>query len=178
MPLQEKKQDIPLRKWKSVDNFIKETLPSGEERVRLIPVAAWQTPEAMRELVTRFKEEIDLRHVHELILIAAFILDFLIIHPFSDGNGRMARLLTLLLLYQSGYDVGRYISLERIVEESKEQYYDTLHRSSLNWYEGNHDVYPWLEYFLGVILKAYQRLQQERIIPFDGKETEGKHDHL
>lgn len=147
-------------KWKSVDNYIKETLPSGEERVRLVPVAAWQTPDAMQELVTHYKEEIDRGYVHDLILIAAFVLDFLIIHPFSDGNGRMARLLTLLLLYQSGYEVGRYMSLEKIVEDSKEHYYDTLYHSSLHWHEGTHDIQPWLEYFLSVILRTYQRLEE------------------
>lgn len=147
-------------RWKSVDNYIKETLPSGEERIRFVPVPAWQTPDAMQELVTCYKEEIDKGYVNDLILIAAFVLDFLSIHPFSDGNGRMARLLTLLLLYQSGYEVGRYISLEKNVEDSKEQYYDTLYRSSIHWHQGQHDIKPWLEYFLNVVLKAYQRLEE------------------
>jgi len=164
-------------KWKSVDNYIKETLPTGEERVRFVPVPAWQTPDAMQELVALYKEEIDRGYVNDLILIAAFILDFLSIHPFSDGNGRMARLLTLLLLYQSGYEVGRYMSLEKIVEDSKEQYYDTLYRSSIHWHEGTHDILPWLEYFLNVILRAYQRLE-ERIGSVETPKRGWKKEHI
>jgi Fic family protein len=95
-----------------------------------------------------------------LLLIPAFVLDFLCIHPFLDGNGRMARLLTLLLLYQSGYEVGRYISLERIVEESKESYYESLRASSQGWHEGRHDLSSWRDYFLGTIVAAYRELDR------------------
>ena len=91
--------------------------------------------------------------------IAAFILDFLCIHPFLDGNGRMARLLTLLLLYQSGYEVGRYVSLEKTIEESKETYYESLLRSSQGWHEGQHDMAPWLEYLLGVLIASYKQFE-------------------
>ncbi|MEG5173054.1 Fic family protein [Microcoleus sp. B3-D7] len=95
------------------------------------------------------------------MLIPTYILDFLCIHPFLDGNGRMARLLTLLLLYKAGYEVGRFISLERIVERTKESYYDTLYQSSQGWHEGQHNLLPWWEYFLGVmLLSAYREFEQ------------------
>jgi Fic family protein len=95
-----------------------------------------------------------------LIVVPLAVLDFLCIHPFADGNGRMARLLTLLLLYHFDYAVGRYISLERIVEESKETYYEALAASSHGWHEGRQDVFPWLRYFWGVVLRAYREFQE------------------
>ncbi|MEG3881096.1 Fic family protein, partial [Microcoleus sp. herbarium7] len=99
--------------------------------------------------------------IEPLLLIPTYILDFLCIHPFLDGNGRMARLLTLLLLYKAGYEVGRFISLERIVERTKESYYDTLYQSSQGWHEGQHNLLPWWEYFLGVmLLSAYREFEQ------------------
>jgi Fic family protein len=98
--------------------------------------------------------------VEPLLLIASYVLDLLCIHPFLDGNGRVSRLLTLLLLYQAGYEVGRYISLERKVEETKEIYYEALNRAGRGWHEGTHDVLPWWEYFLGVmLLPAYQEFE-------------------
>jgi len=98
-----------------------------------------------------------------LLLIATYVLDFLCIHPFLDGNGRMARLLTLLLLYKAGYEVGRYISLEKMVEETKESYYDTLLQSSQGWHRGRHSVLPWWEYFLGVMLLGAYREFEGRV---------------
>ncbi len=95
-----------------------------------------------------------------MLLIPTYVLDFLCIHPFRDGNGRMARLLTLLLLYQAGYEIGRYISLEKIVERTKESYYDTLYQSSISWHETQHTLLPWWEYFLGVVLSAYREFEQ------------------
>lgn len=147
-------------KWKAIDNVIEETMPSGEKRSRFEPTPAWQTPKAVESLCQKFELERDLGKIPDLILIATFLLDFLCIHPFPDGNGRMARLLTLLLLYQSGYIVGRYISLEKIIEENKEQYYDTLYKSSQGWHQGEQDLIPWLEYFLTTILKAYRRFEE------------------
>ncbi|HVC95075.1 MAG TPA: Fic family protein [Pirellulales bacterium] len=99
-----------------------------------------------------------------MLLIPAFVLDFLCIHPFRDGNGRVARLLSLLLLYQAGYEVGRYVSLERTVEESKESYYDTLGASSQSWHEGQHDFAPWRDYFLGTVLAAYRELERRAVL--------------
>jgi Fic family protein len=98
--------------------------------------------------------------ISKLLLIPSFVFDFLCIHPFADGNGRISRLLTVLLLHKAGYEVGRYISLERIIEDSKEAYYDVLHRASEKWHEGNHNVRPWWEYFLGTVISAYSELEE------------------
>lgn len=142
-------------KWKSTDNIIEENLPSGEKIIRFKPVEAWRTPDAMTELCDLYNKKKDQGKIPELVLIAAFILDFLSIHPFSDGNGRMARLLTLLLLYHFDYQAGKFISIERVIEETKEQYYETLYISSQGWHEGEHDLIPWIDYLLTVILKSY-----------------------
>ena len=103
----------------------------------------------MEQLHVRLNEMWRKGDVEKLVLIPVYVLDFLCIHPFLDGNGRMARLLSLLLLYQAGFEVGRYISLEMLVERSKESYYDTLQQSSQGWHEGKHTLLPWTEYFLG-----------------------------
>ena len=101
------------------------------------------TPEYMDKLVVTYAEAVKDNQAEPLLLIASFVLDFECVHPFADGNGRIGRLLTLLLLYHAGYQVGRYISLERIVEESKETYYEALYKSSQGWHEGRHDLRPW-----------------------------------
>ncbi len=147
-------------KWKSADNTIEEKHPDGTIRVRFTPTPAWNTPDAMNKLCKSFNRAKDIGQFPMSILIAGFVLDFLCIHPFSDGNGRMARLLTLLLLYQSGYIVGRYISLEKVIEDTKVQYYDTLERSSQGWHESEHDFAPWLEYFLTMLLESYHRFEE------------------
>lgn len=141
--------------WKATQNEITETLPSGKKRLRFLPVAPHLTEEAMRTLHGRYVDVERAAEFDPLLLIPFYVLDFLCIHPFLDGNGRMARLLALLLLYHHGYEVGRYISLERIIEQTKESYYDTLYVSSQSWHEGKHDVWPWTEYFLSTILAAY-----------------------
>ncbi len=142
--------------WKSVDNEIVERDHNGSIiRVRFTPVSANQTPHAMESLVERYEISIEREQKHPLIVIPLTILDFLCIHPFTDGNGRLARLLTLLLLYKFDYQVGRYISLERIFEETKDTYYETLEESSHGW----HDVFPWMNYFWGVLLRAYAELE-------------------
>ena len=145
--------------WKSADNDIVEFLADGTSFVRFTPVPAHLTPDAVQQLTTRFGEALAAEVIDPLVLIAAFVLDFQCIHPFLDGNGRMARLLTLLLLYQSGYEVGRFVSLEKTTEESKETYYESLLRSSQDWHEGEHDISPWLEYFLGVLIAAYKEVE-------------------
>lgn len=147
-------------RWKGSDNEIVERHPDGTRVVRFQPVAAFATPEHMERLHERFNAMWDEGRTEPLLLIAAYVLDFLCIHPFPDGNGRMARLLTLLLLYRAEYEVGRYISLERIVERSKESYYETLHSSSQRWHEGAHDLAPWTDYFLGVVTAAYNEFEQ------------------
>lgn len=145
--------------WKRRDNLILEARADGGQAVRFRPVSALATPKFMNRLVELFNRELSAQKAEPLVLAAALVLDFECIHPFTDGNGRLGRLLTLLLLYQAGYTVGRYISLERIVEESKETYYEALHRSSQGWHEGRHDLRPWLEYFLGTLIAAYKEFE-------------------
>jgi Fic family protein len=142
-------------RWKTGDNAILETRADGNKVIRFRPVSAIGTPNFMRRLVELYLRELAAGKADPLFIAAAFVLDFECIHPFADGNGRVGRLLTLLLLYQCGYGVGRYISLERIVEQSKETYYEALYRSSQGWHEGRHDLRPWVEYFLGVLIAAY-----------------------
>jgi Fic family protein len=159
----------PGGRWKSTQNAIIEILPSGSKRTRFEPVAPHLVSEAMDLLHVQFTKFLEEAKIDPLILIPVYVLDFLCIHPFLDGNGRMARLLTLLLLYQAGYGVGRYISLERVVEESKESYYDTLYRSSQGWHEGRHTLVPWTEYFLGTMLAAYKEFENRVGILTDGR---------
>lgn len=146
-------------RWKSADNEIIEKLPDGTKMIRFKPVSAFATPEAMERLHAEFAPLWHGGQIEKLVLIPAYVLDFLCIHPFLDGNGRMARLLTLLLLYQGGFEVGRYISLEKLVEKTKESYYEALQRSSANWHEGRHDLLPWTEYFLGLLVAAYREFE-------------------
>ncbi len=150
----------PGGRWKATNNDIVERHPDGHTRLRFQPVAAHLTPMAMTDLAQRYATALDQHLVDPLVLVPLSMLDFLCIHPFSDGNGRMSRLLTLLLLYQFDYVVGRYISLERIFEESKEGYYETLEASSQGWHEGRHNVKPWLDYFWGVLLRAYKEFEE------------------
>jgi Fic family protein len=145
--------------WKAKDNAITEVRPDGRQVVRFRPASAITTPKFMGRLVRLFNEALAEAKTDPLLLIASFVVDFECIHPFTDGNGRIGRLLTLLLLYQSGYEVGRYISLERIVEESKETYYEALLQSSRGWHEGGHDLRPWWEYFLGMLTAAYKEFE-------------------
>ena len=143
--------------FKTSDNVIKETDVNGNESVRFRPVAAWETPLAVDELCKAYKEAKD--EVDPLILNMMFILDFLCIHPFDDGNGRMSRLLTLLLLYQSGFIVGKYISIEKIIEDSKDTYYEALQDSSTNWHDNINDYKPFVNYMLGIILGVYREFE-------------------
>ena len=142
--------------YKNSDNIIAEELTDGTTRVRFQPVSAWETPEAIDNLCNAFQSVIDDPELDPLLLIPMFILDFLCIHPFSDGNGRMSRLMTLLLLYRSGYIVGKYISIEKLIADTKETYYEALQESTENWHEGNNDYLPFVRYMLGVILAAYR----------------------
>ncbi|WP_251130202.1 Fic family protein [Exiguobacterium sp. s141] len=147
-------------RWKNVDNEISETFPDGTRRTRFVPVPAFETPVAIQALCDSLKERRQNEDVDPLILTGMFVLDFLSIHPFNDGNGRMARLVTLLMLYQYGFEVGRYISLEKIVEERKEDYYESLRLSSIHWHENRQDSFPWINYLLSVILAAYKELEE------------------
>lgn len=146
--------------WKSVDNEIVERDSDGKlVRVRFHAVPAVSTPQGMDDLVAEY-EETQRAAREPLLVVPLVVLDFLCIHPFRDGNGRVARLLTLLLLYHAGYEVGRYISLERLFQKSGETYYDALEASSISWHEGEHNVTPWIEYFWGVLLRAYREFEQ------------------
>ena len=142
--------------YKSSDNIIKETDEEGNEYVRFQPVSAWETNDAMNMLCEAYEKAINEKLADPLIIMAVFILDFLCIHPFDDGNGRMSRLLTLLILYRTGYIVGKYVSIEKIIDNTKETYYEVLQQSSLNWHEEKNDYMPFLQYMLGVILSAYK----------------------
>ena len=152
----------PGGRWKITDNEITETHADGTKAVRFRTLPAHQTPDAMETVHKCFSEKCAVGEIDPLLLIPAYVFDFLCIHPFSDGNGRMARLLTLLLLYQSGFEVGRYISLEHLVESQRDGYYDALGKSSVGWHEGNHTLLPWWEYFLGVMLLGTYREFERR----------------
>jgi Fic family protein len=150
--------------FKNIDNVITEKDPDGSEFVCFIPAPAMLTPRLVEELCNEYSQEIKKGHIDPIVLIPCFIMDFLSIHPFNDGNGRMSRLLTLLLLYRSGYNVGKYISLEMIIERTKESYYEALHDSSIGWTENQNTYVPFLKYILGVILKAYRDFEERFVI--------------
>ena len=145
--------------FKNSDNVIAEMDAEGHQKARFIPVPAFQTAEAVDELCARFLEAWEADHIDKLILIPMFILDFLCIHPFNDGNGRMSRLLTLLLFYKAGYIVGKYVSIEMLIERTKETYYEALQSSSVGWHENENSYEPFVWYYLGIILKAYNEFE-------------------
>ncbi|MBI4042330.1 MAG: Fic family protein [Deltaproteobacteria bacterium] len=151
--------DIVGGEWKKRDNTIEERLPDGRWITRFVPTPANDVPLFMKELCTRFNRLRDKGQISPMILIPAFVFDFLCIHPFADGNGRVSRLLTVLLLHQANFSVGRFISIERIIEESKETYYEALHLSSQEWHERKHTLKPWWEYSLGILIKAYTEFE-------------------
>lgn len=160
----------PGGRYKATDNEIVDRDSFGKVlRVRFKPTPAVGTPGAMEQLVANYKGALEDHRLDPLIVAPLAVLDFLCIHPFSDGNGRIARLLTLLLLYRFDYQVGRYISLERVIEDSKETYYEALERSSHGWHDARHDVLPWLSYFWGTLIRAYGEFE-ERV----GKLVEGR----
>ena len=142
--------------YKNSDNIIAEELPDGTKRVRFEPVPAWETPEAVDNLCNEYNEALKDPDTDPLLLLPVFILDFLCIHPFNDGNGRMSRLLTLLILYRTGYVVGKYISLEKLIADNKESYYEALQESSAGWHDGENDYLPFVRYMLGIIIAAYR----------------------
>jgi len=147
-------------KWKEKDNDIIRKHPDGRVEVIFKPVGADKTPEMMKQLCLAYENSINQLKYPDLYAVACLVLDFLSIHPFRDGNGRVSRLLTLLSLYQHGFMVGKYISLERVVEQSKETYYEMLNKSSQGWHEAKHDVIPWVNYFLGTALETYKEFEE------------------
>ena len=142
--------------YKNADNIIAEEDAEGNRFVRFQPVPAWEAPDAIARLCSAFDDVMSRADADPLLIIPMFILDFLCIHPFNDGNGRMSRLLTLLLLYRSGYIVGKYISIEKTIEQTKDTYYEALQSSSIGWHEEENDYAHFVRYMLGVILSAYR----------------------
>ena len=145
-------------KFKTKNNEIIEIHHNGKRSIRFVPTGANETPEAINQLCLKYRQEIQNNEGPDLGIISNFVLDFLCIHPFRDGNGRTSRLLTILLLYQNGYYVGRYISLERIIEEHKDDYYSALHKSSQKWHEKKHDAFTWMMFFISTLRQAYNDL--------------------
>ena len=145
--------------YKKKDVDIIETYPDGRSRVRFKSVSAKRTPAAIAELIARWGDTVEGQRLHPLLALAAFNLDFLCIHPFRDGNGRVSRLLLLLQCYHLGFEVGRYISLERLIEQNKQRYYETLEQSSQDWHEGTHDPWPSINYLLYILKTAYKEFE-------------------
>ena len=141
---------------KNVQNYISATYPDGHSETLFTPLAPYETPEALDKICDEYNRVIGNMEVEPLIVTPIFIHDFLCIHPFNDGNGRMSRLLTPLLLYRNGFYVGRYISLEAKIAKNKDLYYDALARSQTGWYENTEDAVPFIKYILGTILAAYK----------------------
>lgn len=154
-------------RFKNTQNYIAEIKESGEQIVRFMPLDPFETPTAIEKMCESFNRETDACEVDPLILIPAFIVDFLCVHPFNDGNGRMSRLLTTLLLYRAGYVVGKYMSLESKIEKTKESYYKALEKSDINWNNGENDLTPFIKYILGTVLAAYRDFEQRVILVED-----------
>ncbi len=142
--------------FKNVQNYISATYPDGHTEILFTPLAPYETPFALDRLCEEYNRVIGNLELEPLIAIPIFIHDFLCIHPFNDGNGRMSRLLTTLLLYRSGFYVGRYVSLEAKIAKNKDLYYDALGASQRGWHEGKDDPVPFIKYLLGTILAAYK----------------------
>ena len=145
---------------KTVQNYISATYPDGHTETLFIPLAPYETPEALDRICEEYNRVIGNMELEPLIAIPIFIHDFLCIHPFNDGNGRMSRLLTALLLYRSGFYVGKYISLEAKIAKNKDLYYNSLAKSQNGWYEGNENAVPFIKYILGTILAAYKDFEE------------------
>lgn len=143
-------------KFKNLQNYIEEIDEKGEKKVRFMPLSPFETPIAIEKLCKSYNELVNNESYDLLVLIPIFVLDFVSIHPFNDGNGRMSRLLTLLLLYKADYLVGKYISIEKIIEVTKDSYYDALAKSSVKWHKNQNDYSYFVEYYLGIILNAYK----------------------
>lgn len=146
--------------YKTDDNVILEIDASGNKKVRFAPVSAEKTKEAMEQLFLAYMEAMSNSNINKLLLIPCVILDFLCIHPFRDGNGRMSRLISLLLLYRSGFDVGRYISFEEQINRNKSWYYQSLKESSENWHDNQNNYFPFMQNFLSILYQCYQELDK------------------
>lgn len=146
-------------KYKDKDSDIIEKYPDGRQRIRFKTVSAVETSAFVKEWTEMWKQSLRERWIHPLIAMAGSNLDFLCIHPFRDGNGRISRLLLLLQCYHLGYEVGRYISMERLIEENKDRYYETLEQSSYGWHKGKHDPWPYVNYLLYILKSAYKEFE-------------------
>ena len=160
--------------WKKKNNEIIKKHPDGRVEIIFTPLEADKVPDAMRQLCLAYQDALTQSNYPPIFATACLVLDFLSIHPFRDGNGRVSRLLTLLALYQNGYGVGKYISLERIVEQSKVTYYESLNKSSLGWHQSKHNIMPWFHYFLSTIVSAYKEFEQRagQLKPSHGAKTQ------
>ena len=147
--------------WKKRDNEIIEILPNGERKIRFVPTSAKDTPKTMDALCRNYREACDDQRLPPLLNVATFVFDLLCIHPFRDGNGRVSRLATTLLLQAHGFQVTRYVSLERLIEQSKEDYYGVLAECSQGWHEGKNDLLPWWNYFLSTLRRAYKEFERQ-----------------
>jgi Fic family protein len=145
--------------WKKKDNEIIEIQQNGERKIRFKCVSAAKTPAAIEQLCLAYSDTLNHSRLPDLICVYNFVFDFLCIHPFRDGNGRTSRLLTTLLLYKNGFEVAKYISLERLIEESKDDYYRILAESSKDWHQSSHDLLPWWNYSLSILKNGYQELK-------------------
>lgn len=169
--------------YKTADNVISEEDSQGNKHIRFQPLSAWETPEAVERLCEAYNNLCNNGQYDPLLMIPVFVLDFLCIHPFNDGNGRMSRLLTLLLLYRAGYHVGKYISIEKLIERTKSNYYDDLQESSSNWHDEKNNYIPFVTYQLGVVLAAYREFSDRVKIISENTRKPNRirdiiHDHL
>lgn len=146
--------------FKTIPNEIDMTLASGERMTLFRQLETYETPDAIQNICDSYQKELSREEIDPLIFIPCFILDFLCVHPFNDGNGRMSRLLTLLLLYRSGYVVGQYISIEKAIADTKESYYKVLAQADQNWHTGENDSKPFIKYMLGIILGCYRDFEE------------------
>lgn len=146
-------------KYKEKDIDIIEKYPDGKERIRFKPVSFQKTPESIQKMLSLYEQILKEKTVHPLLLLTGLNLDFLCIHPFRDGNGRVSRLIFLLTCYHAGMEVGRFISLERLIEENKERYYETLEQSSQNWHKGKHNPWPFINFMLSILKSAYKEFE-------------------
>jgi Fic family protein len=158
-------------KYKINENYIVEEGKDGNRKMRFKPLSAKETPKAMEQLILAYQDASNNSNINQLLLIPCFILDFLCIHPFRDGNGRMSRLLTLLLLYKNGFDVGKYISFEEQINNNKGYYYETLKQSYVDWIENKHSYIPFMENFLSTLYICYKELDKRFSIVNSNKIT-------
>lgn len=162
-------------RFKESDNLVVDRSPDGSVEVRFVPVSAVRTEYFTAELIDRYRDTVAASRHHPVLLVGLFVLDLLIIHPFTDGNGRVARALTNALLDDAGYTVGRYVSVEQLIAESADDYYAALLASTHGWHEQGNDPWPWLAYFVGLLARGYERFEQRAV---SERSTDTKQDRV